>query len=63
MQKISQIHQQTAKVEEAPSRFHVDQKVYIAVWSGLAPRHRAEDADVQCAMLSSDAEDLCSLVP
>jgi hypothetical protein len=24
MQKISQIHQQAAKVEEAPSRFHVD---------------------------------------
>ena len=63
MQKVSQIHQLATKVEEAPSRFHVDQKVYIAVWSGVTPRHRSEDADVQCAMLSSDAEDLWSLVP
>ena len=63
MQKVSQIHEQTAKVEEAPSRFHVDQKVHIAVWSGLTPRHRSEHADVQYAMLSSDAEDLWSLVP
>ena len=63
MQKVSQIHEQAAKVEEAPSRFHVDQKVYIAVWSGLAPRHRSEDADIKCAMPSSDAEDLWSLVP
>jgi hypothetical protein len=60
-QQGPQVHQQPTKVEQAPPRLEIDEKVDIAFSVGLAARNSPENADVARTVSLRELQDFASV--
>jgi hypothetical protein len=47
-QKVSEVHEEAAKVHQAATGLEIDEEVDVAVVAGIARGDRAEDAHTRC---------------
>ena len=61
-QKVSQVHQQSAQIEQRTTGLQTDDEVEVRILGGVAVRDGAENADVRSTVFSRHGDDLLAAI-